>query len=69
MDDLLKFLQNYFNVNVLVLFLISSFFLIYIDCKEYKEAGLTKEYKFSKYIGVGYIVIGFAVYGLVKFIR
>jgi hypothetical protein len=69
MEGILRFLQNYFNFNVLILFLISSLFLILVDCKEYKKNGLKKEYKFSLYTGIIYIAVGFAVYGFSRFIR
>jgi hypothetical protein len=69
MDTILRFLQNYFNLNVLMLFLISSLFLILGDSKIYKKNGLKKEYKFSFYTGIIYIVLGFAVYGFSKFIK
>lgn len=69
MEEILKFVQNYFNLNMLILFLLSSFFLIVIDCKEYKKDGLNKEYKFSLYMGIIYILLGFTMYGLSKFIK
>jgi hypothetical protein len=69
MDGVLKFLQNYFNINVLILFLISSFFLLYIDCKEYKRDSLHREYKFAKYTAIVFIIVGFTIYEFAKFIR
>lgn len=69
MKTILIFIQNYFNINVLALFMVSSFFLIYMDCKEYKSKGLKKEYKFSMSMGIFYIAIGFIIYGIAKIIN
>lgn len=69
MKSVLIFVQNYFNINVLALFLISSFFLFNLDCKEYKAKNLKKEYKFSMVIAILYIVGGFIIYGIAKVIN
>lgn len=69
MDIILKFIANYFNLIVLVLFLISSTFLLFGDCKEYKKKNLMKEYKFSKFIGYFYIAFGITMYIVAGFIR
>jgi hypothetical protein len=66
---IMKFISSYFNVNVLVLCLISSFFLIYIDGKEYKKDGFKREYKFSIITAFFYIIGGFVIYISSLFIR
>ena len=69
MNVIVKFITNYFNLTVLSLFLISSFFLILLDCKEYKKEGLKREYTFSKIIGYIYIIGGFAMYIVATYIK
>jgi hypothetical protein len=68
LDTVIKFLKEYFNINILVLFFISSWFLLYFDSKEFKKKNMQREYKFSLYIGIGYIVISLGIYGFIKFI-
>lgn len=69
MDAILKFIENYFDLNVLMLFMISSAFLILGDCKEYKKDNQMKEYKFSKFTGYFYIAFGITMYIVAGFIR
>ena len=69
MDYLLKFIVDYFDFIVLVLFLIASAFLLFVDCSEYKKSNLRKEYNFSKFIGYFYIAFGFTMYIVAGFIR
>lgn len=69
MESVFRFLHNYFNFKVLLLFLISSYFLLHLDCKYYKSKGLSKERKFSMYVGLIYIAAGLLLYGLSRFIR
>lgn len=69
MDSILKFIADKFDLNVLSLFLISSFFLIFVDGKEYKEKNLIKEYKFSRFCGIFFIVFGFVMFIAAKMIH
>ena len=69
MNTIMKFITNYFNLTVLSLFLIASFFLILLDSKEYKKEGLKTEYTFSKRVGYVYIIGGFAMYILATYIK
>ncbi len=69
MKAILKFIADTFDLNVLVLFLISSMFLLLFDCKEYKKKGLKKEYKFVKFFGIFYIGFGVAMFIFARFIR
>jgi hypothetical protein len=67
--EILKFIVTYFNINVLVLCLVSSFFLINIDSKEYKRDGFKQENKFSITTAFVYIIGGFVIYISSLFIR
>lgn len=69
MNVILKFIVTYFNINVLVLCFISSFFLIYIDGKEYKRDRFMKEYKFSVRSAFFYTIGGFVIYISSLFIK
>jgi hypothetical protein len=67
--EILKFIVTYFNINVLALCIVSSFFLIYIDGREYKKDGFKKEYKFSTTTAFVYIIGGLVIYISSLFIR
>jgi hypothetical protein len=69
MENILRFIADVFDINVLALFIISSLFLLFMDAKEYKEQGNKKEYKFSRFFGYFYIVVGLALYVAAGFIR
>jgi CBS domain containing-hemolysin-like protein len=69
MKAVLKFVADTFDLNVLVLFFISSTFLLLFDCKAYKKKGLKKEYKFSKFLGIFYICFGLVMYIFARFIK
>lgn len=69
MNAVLKYISNTFDLNVLALFIISSVFLLMFDCKEYKKKGLKKEYKFSRFFGIFYIILGLTMYIFARFIR
>lgn len=69
MRGILKYIADTFDLHVLALFIISSMFLLLLDCKEYKKKGLKKEYKFSKFFGIFYIGFGLAMYIFARFIR
>lgn len=68
MRGLLVFIVDTFDLNVLILFLISSIFLVF-DTKDYKKRGLVKEYRFSRFFGYFYIIIGMILYVMSKYIR
>jgi hypothetical protein len=69
MEAILKFISSKFDLNVLVLFIISSLFLLLLDCKEYKKNNLKKEYKFSKFFGIFYIGLGLVMFIFARYIR
>jgi hypothetical protein len=69
MNAVLSFLVNTFDVNVMILFIISGLFLIFLDSKEYKKDGFKKEYKFARFFGIFYIVAGIILYTATRFIR
>lgn len=68
MNPIWRFLVDYFNLTVLVLFFISSGFLIFVDCREYKKEGLKREYIFSKATAYVFIFGSLAVYFVVNFL-
>lgn len=65
----LEYIQDTFDIHVLILFIISSMILLLIDCKEYKKKDLKKEYKFSKFFGIFYIVFGLVMFILATAIK
>jgi hypothetical protein len=69
MESILRFIADKFDLNVLILFLISSFFLIFIDGKEYKKKDLKREYKFSRNSGIFFVVFGFIMFIAAKMIH
>lgn len=69
MKIVLKYIVNTFDLNVLMLFLIASLFLLLMDAKEYKKKGLKKEYKFARFFGFFYIGFGFAMFIFAKLIQ
>lgn len=69
MRVVLKYISDTFDIHVLILFIISSMILLLIDCKEYKKKGLKKEYKFSKFFGIFYLVFGLVMFILATSIK
>lgn len=69
MRAVLRYIAETFDFNVLVLFYISSAFLLYFDVKEYKEKDIKKELKFSKFFGYFYIVSGTVLFIVGRYIR
>lgn len=69
MNFVLKYISDTFDLHVLSLFIIASMFLLLLDCKEYREKGLKREYKFSKFFGIFYIAFGLFMYILARSIR
>ncbi|GIW48708.1 MAG: hypothetical protein KatS3mg079_184 [Caloramator sp.] len=63
---ILKFFKEYFDFNVMLLFLISVFFL-YKDSKEYKQKGMQKEYKFCRFFIYLYTIV--AIIGYVLYLN
>lgn len=69
MEVVLKYIADTFDINVLALFVISSIILLLFDAREYKKKDLKREYKFSKFFGIFYIVFGLTMYLVARFIR
>lgn len=69
MKAVLKYIANTFDLNVLMLFLISSLFLLIMDAGEYKKKGFKKEYKFARFFGFFYIGFGFVMFVFAKLIK
>jgi len=63
---ILKFIKNYFDFNVTLLFFITVIFL-YIDSKEYKQSGKQKEYKFCRFFMYLYTII--AIIGYILYLK
>lgn len=66
---ILKFISDIFDLNVLILFLISSMFLLLLDTREYKKGGFKREYKTAKFFGYFYIAAGIIFYVVAKNIK
>lgn len=69
MDIILRFIADTFDTTVLILFLISGIILIFLDSKQYKKDNMTREYKFTKAVGIIYIVLGTFLYILGRYIK
>ncbi|MCX7883833.1 MAG: hypothetical protein N2448_02200 [Caloramator sp.] len=69
MSVVLEFIVNTFDFNVYILFIISSILLLFLDSKEYKKENLTREYKFAKFVGVFYIILGTILFLVARYIR
>ena len=69
MKLVLKFISDTFDLHVFLLFIVSSMFLLLLDCKDYKKRGYKKEYKFTKFFGIFYIGFGLVMYIIARFIR
>ncbi|MEG0370979.1 MAG: CLC_0170 family protein [Clostridium sp.] len=61
-------LSEVFCMGSVGLFLISAFVLLFIDCKEYKKNGYTREYKVSKFFGILFIFGSTGMYILMRFV-
>lgn len=66
--DIISALQNSFAFPSTIVCFVVAFFLLYIDCKDYKKKGFTKEYKVSKFFGIFYMVFGVVMFTLVRFV-
>lgn len=62
MISILRFIEDTFDLKTLMLFVISSLFLIILDAGEYKREKLNKEYKRANFFGYFYIIIGLLFY-------
>lgn len=69
MNGILGFIANYFNTNVLFLFLVSSAFLLLSDRKQYKKDKLKREYRMATFFGYFYIAFGIIVFAIARLIR
>jgi len=67
MDWIEHFFKDMYDINVMILFLISAYILVFIDSKALRSKGLKKEGKFSKVTGIIYAVlsIGFYIISLI----
>jgi hypothetical protein len=68
-EALLLFIDRTFNINVLVLFLLASIFLIFIDAPNYKKTNYVRESRFCKAAGYIYIILGFGLFIAARLIR
>ncbi|KMT22820.1 CLC_0170 family protein [Clostridium cylindrosporum] len=55
-------IENTFSLDTLGVFLISAIILFFIDCKDFKKKGLTKEYKAAKGFAIFLIIFGLVMY-------
>lgn len=62
MEWIMHFFKDMYDFNVLVLFLISSYILVFIDSKALRRKCLKKESKLSKAAGFIYAVLGIGLY-------
>jgi hypothetical protein len=69
MEAVLSFINRTFNINVLVLFLIASIFLLFIDAPNYKKTNYVRESRFCKAMGYIYIILGLGLYIAARLIR
>ncbi|EYE89872.1 hypothetical protein Q428_00370 [Fervidicella metallireducens AeB] len=69
MNLLIRFIVKYFDTTVLFLFLLSGILLIFLDSREYKGNNLTKEFKFSRFLGYTYMIIGITLFIIARYIR
>lgn len=61
-------LQGSFTFSTIIIFLISAFYLLFIDCKDYKKKGFIKEYKVCKFFGIFFIVFSISMFVLMRFV-
>lgn len=66
--NIINALENSFGFPSVIVCFISSFFLLFIDCKDYKKKGFTREYKVSKFFGIFFIIFGVVMFTLVRFV-
>ncbi|SKA76274.1 hypothetical protein SAMN05443428_101170 [Caloramator quimbayensis] len=69
MEVILKFIVDTFDLTVYILFIISSMFLIFIDCREYKKMKLNREYKFARNTAIVYLILGTILYIAARYIK
>lgn len=64
MKALLQFISANFHGTLLLLFWLSSLFLLSSDSQELMQKGLIREYKLTRFIGYLYIGLGFVTFVL-----
>lgn len=69
MNNILGMIADIFDLNVLALFLIAAFFLLYMDAASFKKQNLEREYKLAKFLGYLYIFVGITGYIVTRFIK
>jgi small neutral amino acid transporter SnatA (MarC family) len=62
MEWIMHFFKDMYDFNVLVLFLISSYLLVFIDSKALRRKGLNKESRLSRVMGFVYAALGIGLY-------
>lgn len=62
MEYVLHFFKDMYDFNVLILFLISAYVLVFIDSKTFRRKGLKKEGRFSKVMGFAYAALSIGLY-------
>lgn len=67
MKIIISFLKEHFTLYVLLLMLISSGILIFLDNPELKGKNLKKESRFAYIAGIVYAVVGIALYCILSF--
>lgn len=66
--DVLNWLNNSFTLPSVIVCLITSFYLLVLDCGYYKRKGYEKEYKVCKFFGVFFIIFGIVMFILIRFV-
>ena len=64
----LDFISKYYDTKAFMLFVISSLILIFVDAKGYEKVNMIREYKFSKYTGYFYIILGILLLIVKKYV-
>lgn len=62
MECIMHFFKDMYDFNVLILFLISAYLLVFMDSKTLMRKGLKKESRFSKVMGFLYAALGIGLY-------
>lgn len=69
MVSVLRFISETFDLNVLILFLLSSIILLGFDARYYKKNNAVREYKSARFFGYFYIAAGILLYVIARNIR
>ena len=62
MEWIMHFFKDMYDFNILVLFLISAYLLVFIDSKTLRRKGLKKESRLSRVMGFVYAALGIGLY-------